>query len=206
MRNSILILFLLVTVSLQAKEITAKIVFENRTNQGLTTGKFFISELNKIIEVNSENGFEISLPEKGKYQFSFYTEEFDSYTYYPAKITSSKNVITIRLQEKGRDFDYSSKRLKYLEERSELFPKNFEVKKSEEYGMNFIIHSVSPKPINSQDFQEKFGIGIKFQNCLVDPLSYKKAVEHNKYIVEFLNEKFGNVWKKDLPTKPFGVQ
>lgn len=209
MKRLILLLFLVASISMQAKtnEIIAKVVFENKTDQNLISGRFFVADLNQSIEVNSENDFEITLPEKGKYQFSFYSEGFDSYTYYPAKITAKENVITIRLQEKGKDFNYSSKRLKYLEERSELLPKNFEIKKSEEYGMNFIIHSLNPESINSHNFQEKYGIGIVFKNCLIDPVAYKKAVEHNKYIVQYLEEKFEEEnWANDLPVKPFGVK
>tara|TARA_B100000953_G_C18012924_1_gene418545 strand:- start:1169 stop:1795 length:627 start_codon:yes stop_codon:yes gene_type:complete len=208
MKKLLLLLFLIGTFSLQAteKEITAKIVFENRTNDKLISGKFFITELNKTIEINSENDFSIKLPEKGKYQFGFYTENFDSYTYYPAKITFNKNVITIRLQEKGKDFNYSSKRLKDLEEKSELFPRNFENKKSEEDGMNFIIHGINPKPIDYSVFKEKFGVGLIYKNCVIDPLTYKRTVEHNKYIVEYLTEKFGEEWISNLPAKPFGVQ
>ena len=208
MKKRILLLLLICTFSLQAteKEITAKIVFENSTNQELSSGKFFITELNKTIEINSENNFTITLPEKGKYQFGFYSENFDSYTYYPARITSNKNIITIRLQEKGKDFNYSSKKLKNLKEKSELFPKNFEIKKSEEDGMNFIIHGINPEPIDFINFKEKYGIGLKFKNCVIDPLTYKRTVEHNKYIVEFLTDKFGVEWIKNLPAKPFGVQ
>ena len=208
MKKVFLLLFLIGSLSLHAteKEIIVKIVFENRTNQELTSGKFFITQLNKTIEINSENDFAITLPKKGKYQFGFYTENFDSYTYYPARISSDKNVITIRLQEKGKDFNYSKKKLKELEEKSELFPRNFENKKSEEDGMNFIIHGINPKPIDYNDFKEKYGIGVKFKNCVIDPLTFKRTVEHNMYIVDFLTEQFGEEWIKDLSFKPFGVQ
>ena len=87
------------------KKIIAKVVFENFTEIDFTSGKFFIKELNKIIEIGSEDSFTITLPEKGKYQFGFYSEEFDSYTYYSERIGSKKNIITIRLQNKGPGFD-----------------------------------------------------------------------------------------------------
>ena len=188
-------------------EIVVKVVFENYTDKDFSSGKFFITELNQIIELNSEESFKITLPEKGKYQFGFYSEEFDSYTYYPARITSGKNVITIRLQNKGADFN-SGKKVRKLSspKNSEEFKINLEGKMLEEEGMNFIFNGLNNSPANFDEFREKYGIGIVTKNCVVDPFTFKESIEHNIYLVNYLNQKFGEDWRKDLPAKPFGIQ
>ena len=210
MKKAFLFIFLLSTIISHAteKEIVAEVVFENYTNINLTTGKFFITELNKTIDIDSEENFTIILPNKGKYQFSFYTENFDSYTYYSARITSNKNVITVRLQEKGKKFNYKSKTQSNFNDTNE-FAVDYEnnvSNKSEEDGMNFIFNGINSSPVDFKAFKAKYGIGIVTKNCVVDPLTFKKSIEHNKYIIEHLNDKFGDEWKNDLPAQPFGVQ
>ena len=209
MKKAFLFLFFLTTTISQAteKEIIAKVVFENFTEKDFSSGKFFITELNKTIELSSADSFTIALPEKGKYQFGFYSEEFDSYTYYPARITAKKNVITIRLQNKGADFNSGKNRNSFSRSNnSEAFKINEEGKKSAEEGMNFIFNGLNNSPADFSGFKEKYGIGIVTKNCVVDPITFKESIEHNIYLVNYLDQKFGEDWRKDLPAKPFGIR
>lgn len=59
-----------------------------------------------------------------------------------------------------------------------------------------IIHHQSEESLS---FKEKYGVGFKFENDAIDPISYKKAKENNIDISNMLNEKFGNQWAKELP-------
>ena len=205
--NKVILLLVLLTpiISTASKnEIVATVVFENFTGKDFTSGKFFVTELNIIIDVNTEESFKITLPKKGKYQFGFYTEDFESHTYYPGRITSDKDIITIRLENKNGSFlsntsdsDIKSKdsNLSTFRRNANMFPE----------GMNFIFNGINNSPIDFSDFKLKYGIGIVTKNCVADPLTFKKSLDHNRNIVNYLNEKFGDEWIKDLPAKPFGV-
>ena len=210
MKKIILTIICLISISVSTateKEIVAKIVFENFTENDFSSGKFFITELNKTIKLSSEDSFTITLPESGKYQFGFYSEEFDSYTYYPARITSRKNIITIRLQNKGADFNSGKNRKAFSRSKnSDAFKFNEAGKKLAEEGMNFIFNGLNNSPANFSGFKEKYGIGIVTKNCVVDPITFKESIEHNIYLVNYLNQKFGEEWRKDLPAQPFGVR
>jgi hypothetical protein len=202
-----LILALTFTVSKATeKEIIAEIVFENLTGKELNSGEFFITETNERIEIVNTKNFKITLPSKGKYQFGFATEDFTAYTYYPSRITNKKNTITIRLVEK-RELTFNNGNLS--------FPMNLDTnltneqieKKIAKGNLNFIIHGIDNSiPKEFADFKEKYGIGLVKENCVIDPLSFKRATENNQMISDYLNEKFGEEWINELPTKPFGIK
>ncbi len=188
------------------KTIIAEVVFENLTGKEFTSGIFFVTETNERIEIYNAQSFKITLPGKGKYQFHFATEDFMAYTYYPSKITDKKNIITIRLVEKKKIAG---------ENRNISIPINLESALTDEQleqritegNINFILHGIDNSiPKEFAEFQKKYGIGVIKENCVVDPLSYKKATENNQIISEYLNRKFGKDWLLELPTKPFGIQ
>lgn len=187
-----------------ASEIVATVVFENLTNRELKSGQFLIVDLNKKIELSNTETFKITLPEKGKYQFSFISDDFNSYTVYPTRINNRKNTITIRLMEKT---EFNSDRFYSL-------PMNLETDLTDEQieqrivdgTLNFIIHGIDSEiPEEYVKFKEKYGIGLTKENCVIDPLSFKKATEHNQMIFDFLNKKYGTEWQAALKTKPFGI-
>ncbi|MHA7944610.1 FEKKY domain-containing protein [Formosa sp. 3Alg 14/1] len=202
-----LILALTFTVSKATeKEIIAEVIFENLTGKELNSGEFFITETNERIEIKDTQSFKITLPSKGKYQFGFATDEFTAYTYYPSRITNNKYTITIRLVEKT---ELTSKN------RSFSFPMNLDTNLSDEQiekrisegNLNFIIHGIDNSiPKAFLEFKEKYGIGLTKENCVIDPLSFKKATENNQMIADYLNKKYGVKWMNELPTKPFGVK
>ena len=188
------------------KEIIAEVVFENLTGKELNFGEFFITETNKRIKINDTKSFQISLPSKGKYQFAFSTEDFTAYTYYPSRITSKKNTITIRLVEKTH-LNFNNGNFS--------FPMNLDTNLTDEQiekrisagNLNFISHGIDNSiPKEFSDFKEKYGIGLVKENCVIDPISFKKATENNIMIADYLNKKYGEDWLKELPTKPFGVK
>ncbi len=55
------------------------------------------------------------------------------------------------------------------------------------------------------DFREKYGVGYKFENCVIDPFSYSKAKKNNNKLIETLNEKYGFDWKNDIPYPIVGI-
>jgi|SRR5690554_1071480 len=206
MRKIILTLTLALLTSMAfATEIVATVVFENLTDKELKSGKFTIIDLNKKIEISKAENFKITLPEKGKYQFSFVSDNFTAYTFYPARINKRNNTITVRLMEK--------KELKKGGIYS--FPMNLETDLTDEQieqriengTLNFIMHGIdSSIPKEYVDFKEKYGIGLIKENCVIDPLSFKKATENNQMIFDFLNKKYGTEWQAELKTKPFGIK
>lgn len=212
MKKFLLLFFSLSTLIIHAteKEIVALVVFENLTDKEFTSGKFFITQVDKVLEVldvNSESGFEIVLPEKGKYKFSFYSPDFTTYTYYAARISSKNEIITIRLEEKnGDDFNTMPSPLSFNSLNLNYFNNDQIEKMVEEEKINFVIHGISKSVIDFSEFKEKYGIAFFTENCTIDPLTFMRAIEHNKRIEEFLNEKYGSEWKNYLPTKPFGLK
>jgi hypothetical protein len=208
MKKIILTLILALTFSVSKaseKEIIAEVVFENLTNKEFTSGEFTIIDLNKKTEINKAESFKITLPEKGKYQFSFVSDDFTAYTFYPTRINKRKNTITIRLMEKVEFKNvgvYSS-------------PMNLETDLTDEQienriasgTLNFIMNGIdSTIPEEYIKFNEKYGIGLIKENCVIDPISFKKTRENNEMIFDYLNKKYGTEWIKELKTKPFGIK
>jgi hypothetical protein len=208
MKKIILTLILALTFSVSKaseKEIIAEVVFENLTNKEFTSGEFTIIDLNKKTEINKAESFKITLPEKGKYQFSFVSDDFTAYTFYPTRINKRKNTITIRLMEKVEFKNvgvYSS-------------PMNLETDLTDEQienriasgTLNFIMNGIdSTIPEEYIKFKEKYGIGLIKENCVIDPISFKKTRENNEMIFDYLNKKYGTEWIKELKTKPFGIK
>jgi len=199
-----LILVLFTTIGF-ATEIVATVVFDNLTDKKFTSGEFTIIDLNKKTEITKAENFKIILPEKGKYKFKFVSNDFIAYIFYPTKINKRKNIITIRLTEKPKfnnlgiysflmnlDTDLTNEQ---IEERVADGTSNFIM-----YGINASISK------EYEEFKRRYGIGFVKQNCLIDPISFKKATENNQIIRDYLNKKYGNSWLKELSTKPFGIK
>lgn len=193
------------TLPVFADEITALVVFENLTEKSSISGVFYISETNQSFEINSLENFSITLPKKGKYQFKFYSEEVESLTSYPVRITEQKNTVTIRLENKTTNGE-SLVNNSPIKDISGFSNEAIEegIKKG---SINFIVHglmALSPESIKV--FKDEFGVGFISENCVVDPISYRTAMNNNKKIQEYLTFKFGEIWKDKLPAQPFGLQ
>lgn len=206
MRKLILTLTLALFTSMAfATEIVATVVFENLTDKKLKSGAFTIIDLNKKIEISKAENFKITLPEKGKYQFSFVSDDFTAYTLYPTSINKRKNTITVRLMEK----------IEFKNGGIYSFPMNLETDLTDEQiedritqgTLNFIMNGIdSSIPEEYVKFKEKYGIGLIKENCVIDPISLKKTRENNEMIFDYLNRKYGTEWIKELKTKPFGIR
>lgn len=192
-------------VSVFAGEITATVVFENFSNKTAISGVFYISETNERFQIHSLEKFSITLPNKGKYHFEFYSEAVNAFVSYPVRITEKKHTITIRLENKTADSVTSIIRNNALKDISNLSIDQIgeEVKNGT---INFIHHgllTLSPEAINA--FKLVYGVGFISENCVIDPISFKTAMTTNKKIENYLNLTFGEAWKNKLPAKPFGL-
>ena len=200
-------MFLTTVYSTLAHQITATIVFENNTDHTQVTGVFYITETNQSYPVNSLDSFTVELPKKGKYEFGFYSEDVHARTYYPVRITERNNTITVRLENKIEEAianpssknmplnDISNLSIEQLEEQIALGT------------INFIVHGLVPPNAEAVEiFKKEFGIGIRSENCAIDPISFKIAMETNKKLEVYLTSKFGNDWKHKIPVQPFGLQ
>lgn len=178
------------------KAIITEVVFENLTAKKSISGDFYINETNEKIEIKNIENFKITLPNKGKYQFRFITDDFITFVSYPKRITSRKNVIRIQLMSK-----YSFQNLK-----TEITSEQIENRISHEK-VNFIMHGIDNSiPPEYIEFKKKYGIGLIKENCVIDPISMKKARENNQRILKYLTNKYGEGWLKELKEKPFGIK
>lgn len=206
MRKLILTLTLALFTSIAfATEIVATVVFENLTEKELISGEFTIIELNKKIEISKAESFKITLPKKGKYQFNFVSDNFTAFTFYPSRINKSNNTITVRLMEKN-ELNNSGIYSFPINIETDLTDEQIE-QRIENGTLNFIMYGIdSSIPKEYVEFEEKYGIGLSKVNCEIDPLSFKKAIENNQMIFDFLNRKYGNEWQTELKTKPLGIK
>jgi len=209
MKRIILTLILVLTFAnsnATEKEIIVEVIFENLTGKELKSGEFYVKETNERIEVNSIESFKITLPKKGKYQFRFITDDFTAFTFFPSRITKVKNTITIRLMKKN-EFNFNNVTYSFpMNLETDLTDEQFEQRISDG-NLNFIIHGIdSSIPKEYVDFKEKYGIGLIKENCVIDPLSFKKTTKNNQMISDYLTKIYGEDWQKDLQTKPFGIK
>jgi hypothetical protein len=199
MKNIIFTLILTLTFAVSNatdKEIIAEVIFENLTTKESISGEFYINETNEKIKIENIENFKITLPKKGKYQFRFITEDFIAFVSYPKRITNRKNIIRIQLMSK-----YYSANLD-----SEVTDEQIEKRISDEK-VNFIMHGIGNSiPIEYSEFKKKYGIGLTKENCVIDPISMKKARENNQRILKYLTDKYGENWLKELNEKPFGIK
>ena len=176
------------------KEINVVVILENFSKRETIQGEFYIEETNQKFGVNSLDEFKFILPKKGKYKFKFIATGLVVNITSPKKITEKNNTITIKL------YDLPAPELNILS--------NKEINEKVNQGrVNFIINGISSTiPSEYNIFKEKYGIGFVMENCVIDPLTYKKTREHNNIILDYLNSKYGQAWYKELPAKPFGIK
>ena len=58
---------------------------------------------------------------------------------------------------------------------------------------------------NHLAFSEKFGVGVRYENCVLSPTISKDARENNKALAYYLTQKYGDTWKKELGFTPYGL-
>ncbi len=187
------------------KSIIAEVIFENVTNKKFKLGEFIIVDLNKKTKITKAENFKITLPKKGKYKFSFVSEDFAVRVLYPTKINKREHTIIIRLMEKI-EFKIGEINTLLINLEPNLTDKQIEnqiANKTLNFVMNGIDNSIPKEYVL---FKEKYGIGLVKENCVIDPVSLKKTRKHNKMIFDYLNKKYGTEWQTELKNRPFGIK
>ena len=182
---SVSIFLLSFTIS---KEIPVKVKFHNDENLSFTEGKLLIKELNKEFKINKISDFETQL-KPGKYHFRFISET-KNVVIYPKKIDAKNNEILIVFSEKTLETSM------YTDENNVAEMLKSGKAKFIQFGL------VSG---NANTFKEKYGIGVQFENCVINPFLLEKATLNNQILAKHLTEKFGETWKNDLGFLPLGL-
>ena len=79
---------------------------------------------------------------------------------------------------------------------------NFE-KLLEQKNISFVVFGMVSNDYS--DFEKKYGIKVKTENCVISPGISKTATVNNQMISNYLYKKFSNDWKDDLKIIPFGL-
>lgn len=79
---------------------------------------------------------------------------------------------------------------------------NFE-KLLEQKNISFVVFGMVTNDYS--DFEKKYGVKVKTENCVISPGISKTATINNQMIANYLNEKFSTDWKDDLKIIPFGL-
>ncbi len=189
----------------EGKELSVAVVFENGSGKAFKGGVFYIPETGEKFDVDKAEPFSIRLPEKGKYSFSFSAAGYIASMDYPSRITKKKNTVTIRLVEKNAWIPVGSKYPYPLGQITDLTDEQIE-QCITDGNLNFIIHGIDGSiPVGFEEFKEKYRIGLVKENCVIDPLSFKRATENNQMISAYLTRRYGDHWLDELPGKPLGL-
>ena len=169
-------------------EIPVTIQFNYDKNITFEKGTITIKETNQILEIKSLKDITIPL-KKGKYTFIFNSENYRD-VWISKKINEKNNVINVFLIEN----------------------KSLEISNSVPQGTLLQLENGTANFINFglgiQDFSEfkkKYGIGNSNQGCVISGNLAADATKNNQIIADYLDKKFGEVWREDLPFLPFGL-
>ncbi|MGI9652843.1 hypothetical protein [Chryseobacterium sp. RLHN22] len=58
---------------------------------------------------------------------------------------------------------------------------------------------------NHEKFKDKYGVSVVYENCVITAYMSEKAKKNNQETARYLNEKYGESWKKDLEIVPYGL-
>ena len=176
-------------VSCKPTEIPVTIHFKNAENANFTKGKITVKETNQTFEISTLEDFTIML-KKGKYTIQF------------SHNGNHQTSITKKITEKDFTFNFSVFHAKAIELKPKFSEEN--LKKQIESGKaNFINFGITIADFS--EFQKKYGIGNSGQGCMITPdLSYT-ATQNNQYLAKYLDEKYGEIWRKDLPFLPYSL-
>lgn len=202
------LLFFFATInSTFSTPITALIVFENNTDQTNISCQFYIAETNQRIPFNSLDSFTSELPKNGTYHFRFYADDIDASTIYPVRLTGRKHTVIIRLENKTEAV-VSNPTAKHFPMKGICNYSKEQLEQSIKLcTINFIIHGlVAINPETVDILKTAYGVGFTSENCVVNPMWFKIAMQTNKKIEAYLISLFGKDWKNKLPATPFGLQ
>lgn len=178
--------------SCKPTEVPVTIHFENPKNIPFEKGSLSIPKLGKSFDVNTLEDVKINL-KKGKYYINFKNDSIPNSSVF-AKITPKSNHVNIQLREKTV-LNIDDYRLASEENIQDLLKKQ---------NANFINFGLGMQ--NFTDFKKKYGIGNKNQGCVISESLSKNATRNNQFLAEYLDKKYGEAWRKDLPFLPLGLK
>lgn len=171
------------------EKVLVKIVFENPENIEFHGGKLIISKTKEQISISDLKTKEILL-ESGKHQFKFVSQTPHLISY-PATIDKKNNIVKIKLVEPKNSFENGLATEKTFQEL--LKSKN----------LQFVHFGFVSR--ENPSFEEKYGVLIKNEGCVITPIISEKVTKNNQLIASYLTKTFGDSWKKDLGFLPYGL-
>lgn len=175
---------------IQVKEtVEVTIHITNEDNLPFEKGTLSIIETGETYEVNEVKDFTIPL-KQGKYHFKFNSETHHFITY-PARINAKDNWVLITLKDSNNITNSyaNSGNIQDLVKSNKA---------------QFIVFGIVSEDYT--EFKEKYGVGVKTENCVITSYLSKVARENNEIVAQYLNENFGTSWKEDLKIIPFGLE
>ena len=171
-------------------EIPVTIQFNYDKNITFEKGTITIKETKQILEIKSLEDITIPL-KKGKYTFIFNSENYRN-VWISKKINEKNNVINLFIIEN-----------KSLEIKSQ-FSEESVLLQLENGTANFINFGLGIQDFS--EFKKKYGIGNSNQGCVISGNIGSDATKNNQIIADYLDKKYGEVWREDLPFLPFGLK
>lgn len=182
-------LFFINTFTPKNVEIPVTIHFNYSENIQFEKGTITVKETNQIFEITTLEDFIIPL-KKGKYTIIFSSEKFGKYS------------ISKKISEKDKLFNLYIRENLALEIQQEITEENIG-KQLENGTANFINFGLGMQDFS--EFKKKYGVGNKNQGCVISGNAGSDATKNNQFISAYLEKKYGEVWRKDLPFLPFGL-
>lgn len=184
--------FCLIFFTNKPNEIPITIHFENPKNLPFEKGILQISGIEKSFQINSLENITVDL-KKGKHTFTFQKDGIPNSTK-TIRISKKNNYIVIQLRE--NIFFNIENSIGIPEENTENLLKN--------KNATFINFGLEMQDFT--DFKKKYGIGNKNQGCVISGSLGKRATKNNQLIAEYLDKKYGKIWREDLPFLPYGLE
>lgn len=175
---------------MKKEEIPVIIHFNYSKIINFEKGRITIKENNQSFEITSLEDFIIPL-EKGKYTIIFTSENFNN-------IWISK-----KINEKDKIFNLIIVEEKSFEIQSQ-FSEELVLNQLENGTANFINFGLGIQDFS--EFKKKYGIGNYNQGCVISGNIGSDATKNNQLIANYLDKKYGESWRKDVPFLPYGLK
>lgn len=181
-------------------DIDIVLKFDNTANEEFTRGFITIEGENylDVVEINSLDDLQISIPKQGKYFFHFNSSLFNGEFMEPNVVFDQSSIVV-----KIKPFSTESNNIMANNQNGLYFIFKEKVQFSD---LTFLIHGISYQYNGRfKNFTDKYGVRFEFKNCAVDSQTYQFSRANNSLIANLLTKKYGEKWSKELPTRPFGV-
>lgn len=183
-------IFFTTTFSLKNEEIPLTIHFNYSKNINFEKGTITIKETKQIFEITSLQDLIIPL-KKGKYTIIFSAENF-------GKVWISK-----KINDKNYTFNLAVRENANVAIQSPI-SEELVLNQVEKGTANFINFGLGMQDFSA--FNKKYGIGNLNQGCVISGNIGSDATKNNQLIAKYLDKKYGEIWRKDVPFLPFGLK